>query len=244
MKISFKLLLAGALIISAGQLSAKSFVPTHTTQAQAAQTRQVQAFTNINLSGPYNYFIALGTNETLRIEAPKNVLPSIVNEVKNGTLSIHEKKVTGSDAAFKNEKVNIYITARAIDGIQLSALGNVIFKNGIISSTLHLALSGPGSITGKVNVTTLDCILNGSGNINLSGTTGSANVKVTGSGNFMGSDLKALNTNVEVNGYGIAWINAAKSLNAKVTGSGGVHYIGNPKNITKSKSGDGLIVRG
>jgi hypothetical protein len=242
MKVSFKLLLAIALIISAGQLSAKSFTPPHNNQARAIQTRKVYGFTKINLSGPYNYIIAMGTSESLRIEASKNVLPYIANEVKNGTLAVYEKK--GAGAVSKSEKVNIYITSREISGIQLSGSGNVVFKEGIISSTLHLALSGFGFITGKVNVATLNCILNGSGNIKLTGNTGSANVKVTGSGNFMGSDLKALNTNVEVNEYGTAWINAAKSLNAKVTGSGGVHYSGNPKNITKSNSGGGLIVKG
>ena len=244
MKISFKLLLASALIISAGQLSAKPFTPPHTNQAQAPQTKQLQAFTNINLAGPFNYFIAMGLNESLRIDASKNVLPYIVSEVKNGTLNVYEKTNNGAAVIAKNEKVNIYITVKEISGIQLSALGNVVFKDGIISSTLHLALVGPGTFTGKVNVNTLNCILNGTGNINLTGTTQSENVKVTGSGNYMGSDLKALNTNVEVNGYGIAWIKASKSLNAKVTGSGSVHYSGNPKNVTKSKSDGGLIVKG
>jgi hypothetical protein len=243
MKVSFKLLLATALIISVGQLSAKSFTPPQNNQARAIQTRKVYGFTRINLSGSYNYIIAMGTSESLRIEASKNVLPYIANDVKNGTLSVYEKKGTSPGVVFKSEKVNIYITSREINDIQLSGLGNVVFKDGIISSTLHLASLGSGFFTGKVNVATLDCILNGSGNIKLTGNTGSANVKVTGSGNFMGSDLKALNTNVEVNGYGNAWINTAKSLNAKVTGSGGVHYSGNPKNITKSKSGGGLIVK-
>jgi len=244
MKISFKLLLASALIMSAGQLSAKSFTPPHTNQAQAPQIKPLDAFTNINLSGRYNYFIAMGLNESLRVEASKNVLPYIASEVKNGTLNVYEKKQNGAVGIPKNEKINIYITAREISGIQLSALGNVFFKDGIISSTLHLALAGPGSFTGKVNVTTLNCILNGPGNVELKGTTGSANVKVTGSGNFMGSDLKAANTNIEVNGYGNAWINATKSLNAKVAGSGSVHYSGNPKKITKSNSGGGLIIKG
>nr|WP_294790024.1 head GIN domain-containing protein [uncultured Mucilaginibacter sp.] len=174
----------------------------------------------------------------------KKVLPYITSEVKNGTLKIYEKKRTTPDAAAKYEKVNIYITSRVINGIQLSGSGNVIFKDGIISSTLHLALSGSGFFNGKVNVATVDCILNGTGHINLSGITDRANVKVVGSGNFMAGDLKALYTNVEVNGPGSVWIYATKSLIAKVTGSGSVHYSGNPKSITKSKSGGGLIVKG
>jgi hypothetical protein len=244
MKVSFKLLLAIALIVSAGQLSAQSFTPSHNNQARATETRKVYGFTKINLSGPYNYFIKMGTSESLRIEASKNVLPYIVNEVKNGTLSVYEKKGPGVGAISKTEKIDIYITSKEISSIQLSGSGNVVFKDGITASTLHLAMSGFGFFTGKVKVATLDCILNGTGSINLSGAAGNANVKVTGSGNFMGSDLKALYTNVEVNGYGIAWINAAKSLNAKVTGSGSVHYNGNPKSITKSNTGGGLIVKG
>nr|WP_294789980.1 hypothetical protein [uncultured Mucilaginibacter sp.] len=51
MKISFKLLLASALIMSAGQLPAKSFSPPHINQARPPQTQQVAEFTQINLSG-------------------------------------------------------------------------------------------------------------------------------------------------------------------------------------------------
>ena len=244
MKISFKLLLAGALIMSAGHLSAKPFTPPTNNQAQATQTREVYGFTKINLSGPYNYFIAMGTNETLRIEASKNILPSIVNEVKNGTLSVYEKKTTGSGAVSKNEKVNIYITSREISDIQLSGSGNVTFKDGIITSTLRLALSGSGNFTGKVNVAMVDCNLSGSGNMKLTGNTTNAKVKLAGSGNFVAGDLKTLTANVEVIGSGNARVNASKSVNANVVGTGSVYYSGNPKSIIKSKSGGGQILKG
>ncbi|MGY3211299.1 head GIN domain-containing protein [Mucilaginibacter sp. HD30] len=242
MKISFKFLLAGALIMSAAHLSAKPLTPHN--QAQAAQTRQVYGFTKINVSGPYHYFIAMGTSETLRIEASKNILPYIVNDVKNGTLSVYEKKAAGLGAMSKNEKVNIYITAREITDINLSGSGNVTVKNLLITSALRLALSGSGNLTGNINVSTVDCNLNGSGNIKLGGTTTNAKVKLAGSGNFVANDLKAITTDVEVIGSGTARVNASKSLNAKVVGTGSVHYNGNPKTITKSKSGGGQVIKG
>jgi hypothetical protein len=244
MKVSFKLLLATALIISAGQLSAKSLTPPDNNQAQAIQTRKIYGFNKINLSGPYNYIIAMGISESLRIEASKNVLPYIATEVKNGTLSVYEKKGTAQGAISKSEKVNIYITSREISDIQLSGSGNVTFKDGIISSTLHLALSGSGNFTGKVNVATVDCNLNGSGNIKLSGFADNTKVKLAGPGNLVAADLKSARANVEVNGPGIARVNAAESLNAKVTGPGIVRYSGNPKKVSKSNTGGGQILKG
>jgi hypothetical protein len=44
-----------------------------------------------------------------------------------------------------------------------------------------------------------------------------------------------------VSGSGNAAVYVSNSLNAHVSGSGGVHYGGNPKNVSKSKSGSGSI---
>jgi hypothetical protein len=66
-------------------------------------------------------------------------------------------------------------------------------------------------------------------------------VDVTGSGDFSGRDLTTNTTVVFVGGSGDASVYATSTLKASVSGSGDVHYGGNPHNVSKSKSGSGDI---
>ena len=66
-------------------------------------------------------------------------------------------------------------------------------------------------------------------------------VKVSGSGDFMGSRLKSNNTQAYVSGSGDAEVNASKSIKARVNGSGDIEYSGNPETSDTKVVGSGSI---
>jgi len=243
MKINFKLILATALMLSAGNSFAHPVKPAHV-RVLNIEDRIVADFKGISLSGSYDYYIKQGTSNSVRVEAPAKLLPYIVTEVKNGVLNVYTKNHTNWGNMFNNEKIAVYITAKDINSIHLSGSGDVFFKEGIKSNDLSVSLSGSGDITGKINAASFDCTLTGSGDIRLSGNAENAKVKLVGSGDFSGRDLKTANTYVEVVGSGDASVSAGASLNAKVAGSGDISYSGNPKSVSKSKSGSGDIHKG
>jgi len=243
MKLNFKLILAATLLIGAGNSFAHPVKPAHMLVANT-EDRKVADFKGINLSGSYDYYIKQGASNTVRVEAPAKLLQYIVTEVKNGVLNVYTKNNNSWGNIFNNEKVVVYITAKDINSINLSGSGDVFFKEGIKCADLKLSLSGSGDVTGKVTATSIDCSLTGSGNIKISGRVENAKVNVVGSGDFSGSDLQTANTYVEVVGSGDASVNASQSLNAKVRGSGDIRYSGNPKSVSRSKTGSGDIERG
>jgi len=82
--------------------------------------------------------------------------------------------------------------------------------------------------------------LAGVGEINLEGETKDIIVKISGSGNFKGKNLKAENATIKIAGSGDASVFASENLDVKISGSGNVEYIGSP-NIDQKISGSGTI---
>lgn len=242
MKISYKVLLAATLLLSAGNSFALPVKPAYSITVDK-ENRNVSGFKGVNLSGSYNYYITQGGSESVRVEAPAKLLPYIVTEVKNGVLQVYTRNNTNWNV-FGNEKIAVYITAKELNSIQLSGSGDVIFNEGVKANNLRVTLSGSGDIKGKITVTDFECNLTGSGDIELSGRTENAKIKLVGSGDFSGRGIQTINTYVEVVGSGDAEVNATESLNAKVSGSGDIRYSGNPKNVKKTTSGSGDIGRG
>nr|WP_294789981.1 head GIN domain-containing protein [uncultured Mucilaginibacter sp.] len=242
MKINFKLILAAAMLISSGTSFAKPVKPAHARFADT-EDRKVSDFKGISISGSYDYYIKQGSGNTVRVEAPAKLLPYIITEVKAGVLNVYTKSHTNWGNLFNDEKIAVYITARDISSIQFSGSGDVYFKEGINSTDMRVTMSGSGDLTGKITATSVECSLNGSGDLTLSGRAQNAKIKLFGSGDLSARELQTVNTYVEVVGSGGASVNATGSLNAKLSGSGDINYRGNPKSISKSKSGSGDISR-
>jgi hypothetical protein len=240
MKINFKLILAAAMLIGSGTSFAKPIKPGHVRFANT-EDRKVSDFKGISLSGSYNYYIKQGSVNAVRVEAPAKLLSYIVTEVKNGVLHVYTKNHTNWGNMFNGEKVAVYITAKDINSIHFSGSGDVSFEEGISSTDMRVTMSGSGDLTGKITATSVECSLTGSGDLELSGRAENAKVKLTGSGDLSVRELQTVNTYVEVVGSGDASVNASGSLNAKLSGSGDIHYSGNPKSVSKSKSGSGNI---
>ena len=243
MKTNIKLIMAAAMLISAGTSFATPVKPAHVRFADI-EDRKVADFKGISISGSYNYYIKQGSTNAVRVEAPAKLLPYIVTEVKGGVLNVTTRNHTNWGNLFNNEKIAIYITAKDINSIQFSGSGDVYFKEGINTTDMHISMSGSGDLTGKLTAKSVDCSLTGSGDLTLSGSTENAKIRLVGSGDLSTRQLQTVNTYVEVVGSGDASVNATGSLNAKLSGSGDINYSGNPKSVSKSKSGSGDINRG
>lgn len=228
------------LIVSAGQTYAIS------TSGNNTEDRHLSGFHAVDISGSFDVFIVQGTTESVRVEAPANIIHHIATEVKGGTLNIYNKDHFSWGNLFSggHRKIVIYVSVKNINSIALTGSGDVYFKEGISADNLRLAVTGSGDMSGKLNAKTLETSITGSGDVKVSGHADNSKVSVTGSGNYSGRDVSTINTIVRIGGSGDASVNASGSLQANVTGSGDIRYIGNPKNISKSKSGSGDIGRG
>jgi hypothetical protein len=206
------------------------------------QDRHLTGFSAVSVAGSYDVYITQGSSESVKVDAPSEVIDRIVTEVQGGVLKIYTKDNTHFDWNV-NKKMIVYVSIKDVNAVSLAGSGDVFFKDGLRAPSLKVKLTGSGDITGKVEVKELESSIGGSGDITLTGRAENSTVSVVGSGDFTGSNLVTTNTRVKVAGSGDARVNANDKIDASVVGSGDVHYTGSAKNISSSKAGSGSVSR-
>src|ERR1700712_479231 len=226
-----KILLAALLLSAPAYIYAKPH--TETTEFQnKTEDRHLSGFNAVSLGGSFDVYITQGSAESVKVEAPENIIDKIVTEVQNGVLQVYNKHNSGNhwdDMFGSHRKIAIYVTAKDINGITVSGSGDVYFKEGIRTNSLKLRVSGSGDVYGILEVKTLETSISGSGDVKISGRADSSTISVGGSGDFEGRGLVTVNTAVRVSGSGDASINASGRVDASVSGSGDIRYTGGAK---------------
>ncbi|MBE7177430.1 MAG: DUF2807 domain-containing protein [Mucilaginibacter polytrichastri] len=235
--------LLAALCVSAATVAAPVSEPVKTSAHFDQQNRNVGNFHAINVAGSMDVFIRQTGSISVKVDADKDVIDRIETKVEGGVLKISLKN--SSDWKWwKNmgdKKMNVYVTVKDIDGIQLTGSGDVAIDGELKASSLDLSLSGSGDLKGKISAKSVGCSLTGSGDLSVSGRAETSDVRLTGSGDYSGGGLITANTSVRITGSGDASVHATQKLDAHVSGSGDIRYGGSPKNVSKSTSGSGDI---
>lgn len=240
-----KILLA-AILLSAPVFTYANVHPSDEVAMSKIEDRHLSGFNALDLGGSFDVYVTQGSAESVKVEAPDNIIDHIITEVNNGVLRVYNKNDNSfhwGDLFGNHKKIAVYITVKDVNTIGLSGSGDVFFKEGIHTNTLRLRVSGSGDMSGRVDVKSLEASISGSGDVKLSGRADNSTVSVGGSGDYSGRNVITLNTSVRVSGSGDASVNASNSVNASVSGSGDISYSGNPKSVASSKSGSGDIGR-
>lgn len=242
MKSLNKILLAATLLVSVGYTYAAPVKTVNINAFNDTQDRHLSGFEAVDAQGSFDVYITQGSTESVKVEAPNDIIDNIVTEVVDGTLKIHHKQNSGFNWNWgQHKKVAVYVSVKNINSIGITGSGDVFFKEGLHAEHLNIRVSGSGDVSGKIEVKTLDCNISGSGNIKINGRADDSNVNVSGSGDYSGRALPTTNTMVKVSGSGNASINASSSITATVSGSGDITYTGGAQHVTKNKSGSGDI---
>jgi hypothetical protein len=208
--------------------------------AQTKETRDLKGFTKVSFGISGDMKIKIGPEFSVVLEGDKSDLKEIITEVSGGRLIIKQD----SWHFHFNEKINIYITMLALNGLGVSGSGNAEVLDPIKNAdNLDLSVSGSGKLlTAEVETDNLDCSISGSGNITIgsSGNADKGTISISGSGNYRGESMEIDHLEVHVSGSGNCTCKAGDSLRAGVSGSGNVYYYGNPK-IDAHVSGSGHV---
>ncbi len=109
------------------------------------------------------------------------------------------------------------------------------------TQNFELRINGSGNFTGEVQTAKLRTDINGSGLATFFGSAEEAELKINGSGKYQAFSLHTFSTDVNINGSGHARVWAEDYLNVRISGSGSVHYIGNPQ-IDSYITGSGKLI--
>ena len=210
------------------------------------QTRQVDEFDGISVSGAIELYVSQGDAKVAVSAADEEKVNEIETYVQGRILYIRfkTKKSWWSDQwNTTGRNFRAYVSAPVIKSLSSSGSGNIKIEGTLKSPELDIEISGSGNISGSIKSDNLDVIQSGSSNIRLAGTAEKAEFECTGSGNIICGDLSLDYCTVEMSGSGNAELLVNKELSAEISGSGNVKYKGQGTIINSSTAGSGKIRR-
>ena len=210
------------------------------------QTRQVDEFDGISVSGAIELYVSQGDAKVAVSAADEEKVNEIETYVQGRILYIRfkTKKSWWSDQwNTTGRNFRAYVSAPVIKSLSSSGSGNIKIEGILKSPDLDIEISGSGNISGSIKTENLDVIQSGSSNIRLAGTAEKAEFECSGSGNIICGELSLDYCTVEMSGSGNAELLVNKELSAEISGSGNVKYKGQGTVINSSTAGSGKIRR-
>jgi Putative auto-transporter adhesin, head GIN domain len=182
-----------------------------------SEARDVSGFNEVELKGVGNLSLEQTGSESLTVEAEEDVLPKIRTEVENKRLIISPERNTSINT---NKPINYKLTVKDLNTLEVSGSGNVEAED--------------------INTDELAVTIGGAGDVEIRGSADSQEVEISGSGEYKAGDLESKEATIDVRGSGLATVNVSDELEAEVSGSGSVEYIGDPM-VQQEVSGAGEV---
>jgi hypothetical protein len=182
-----------------------------------SESRNVSGFEEVEFEGVGYLFIRQTGSESLTVEAEEDILSKIRTEVDNDRLIIGPKPNTDLHTT---KPINYTLNVKDLHALKLSGSGDMDAQ-GISTDKLAITISGAGAIK-------------------TSGRADSQDIDIGGVGNYQAEDLESKEVKITVEGAGSAVVNVSDKLDAKVSGSGSVEYIGDPT-VDQDVSGVGRV---
>lgn len=202
-----------------------------------SETFDLPAFTGVELKISADVYLTAGSEQEVVVEGQQNIIDLIELTVVNDTWEIDIDGCTRFD-----EKLKIFITVPEVTYLKISGSGDMVSENTLATENMILRISGSGDMDLAVDVTDyLDAKISGSGTILLEGITDTAELEVSGSGDYRTFGLESRKSDIKISGSGDAEVWATDILDIKISGSGDVYYRGNPS-ISVDVTGSGEII--
>jgi len=209
---------------------------------QTSEIREVEAgFDSVESSGAYDIMIEEGVADgKIKLEGDSNILKKIKVSVKDNSLKISQKS-----GFYKSngKSVKISFKAQNLHKIVLTGSGSITAEGIQRVNDFKTVLDGSGDVNVSIASKTAEIQLNGSGDIYVGGTTAKLKAGVAGSGDLHAYQLKANEVNAGMTGSGNLEVHSDQKLNAGVSGSGKLYYKGNPADTDLNTVGSGEVVK-
>ncbi|RZJ70131.1 head GIN domain-containing protein [Flavobacterium sp.] len=207
--------------------------------AQTTKQINVSKYDEIAISGPYIVELVAGTEGEITLFGEQQDLDNIVVKCDGEHLVIKPAK----HIKWKNKAVRITIPFESLSELALAGSGSITSKARIKADHFEIALSGSGRIALDLDTKELEAALSGSGKIELAGKTSKAEANVSGSGKILAFELQSAVADANVSGSGSCEVTCSDAITARISGSGRIHYKGNPVKEDTKVAGSGSIAK-
>ncbi|MCP3961862.1 MAG: DUF2807 domain-containing protein [bacterium] len=183
----------------------------------ASETRAVQGFHGVSLSGAGRLLIDRNGFESLTLTADDNILPLLTSDVLGGMLELGIE--TGRSISTRHG-VTYEVGANRLDEIRLAGAGDVE-ATGLDTPFFLLDVAGAGNVVAF-------------------GRADEQDVTISGAGNYDAEGLTSRVATITISGAAFARVRVSGQLNAHIGGAGVLEYYGDPVVHT---TGNGTVRR-
>lgn len=203
------------------------------------QERKVGDFSTIKLNCSVDLFISQGTTNSVTVKAEDNLLDMIETEVSGDALKID---IDGSISTSK--EMVVFVTVANLHSLQINGSGDVKSENTIKGMDLDIDINGSGDVKMDLDVKNVATGINGSGDVELSGVSGDFRLKIAGSGDFDGDNMRLNLCEITVYGSGdVRLSGSASNVELDQSASGDINlYNLEAQDLTARSNGSGDIV--
>lgn len=194
------LALSGLLLLTALEVKGQNQV--------VREAREAGAFTQINIGGAFEAYLTIGEPIKVEVETREKYLADVQVQVKDGILSCSSKGIKN------NSPLNIYITAPALEKIELHGAATLHTDGVLVGENLEIIVSGAADGDIRVDVQSLSTNASGAADIDIRGRAVNHSVQVSGAATLDARELESRFTDAKVSGAGTAKVNSEQ-----VTGS-------------------------
>ena len=207
------------------------------------QTKTVDTFTKISFRVPGKLYLRQGSPQKVEIEGKKDVVEETTVKVEGSKLIIGREGKWSNWNFGNGDEVNVYVTVKDIEALNVSGAGDIIGETKIISNQLSLNVSGSGNLKVEAEVSgDMEADVSGSGDLFVNGKCKSFNSDVSGSGKVNAGVVVADRAEFGISGSGkVEASGSAAEVRVSISGSGKVlasNLETNTCNVRISGSGD------
>lgn len=186
----------------------------------AKEERSIAGVTAVELRGVGTLTVTVADEEKLTVTADDNILPLIVTEAKDDTLTIGFGKNTSVNPV---KPVTYDLTVKSLRRLKLSGAARVV-AHKLDGKKFQLDISGA-------------C------HANLDGNVGEFTLTVSGTAAVDARELAAGDAAVTVSGASNVKVNVKDKLSVRASGASSVRYRGDPKQVESKRSGVSSVSR-
>lgn len=222
------------------------------------ETRPLNAINALDVSGSGEVLVELGAESAVTIRTDDNLLEQITTNVRGTTLEIGVR-----GAISPTDGIAYVVTMPEV--VQINTSGSVdVVLPPLTGDLFEYESSGSGDLSAESMIfDAMSYSISGSSDLDLllvetqlfdlqisgsavaivrGGTAREQVIDISGSGGYDGRALQSNVATVDVNGSGNATVRVSEELEADVSGSATVRYLGNPPTVDSNVDGSGEVL--
>lgn len=200
----------------------------------------VSDFDQVDVSGAFEIRLRQVPDYAVLVEGDNNLLEYVVARMEGRTLDI---SLQSGVRIAPTKRMVIYISAPDIKKVETSGACEVnIPAPGFETDYFDIDMSGASKAKiDQIKARKIDVEVSGATSVTIKGKADVLDIDASGASKVNCYNLEARDVSVDISGAGIAKVNVSGTLDVDISGSGEVHYKGNPENIRKEVSGSATI---